>query len=361
MPSMLRPWIIAKAVLLACGWLGVLLASAGHAQQAQASGSQGQTPVFTLKIYTNLVQIPTLVLDHDRQSLPKIDFRRFEVSLDGGKLFAPTNVRMEGDDPLDIAIILDPNGSQRDLMGGFAEAAAQMAANSLRPQDHVTIYAVGCNLVRSAMRIPAEPQLVQDSVQTVLKTPALSRSNDHSAPCAKKVYLWGSVAQVVKEMNDATGRRVILVVSDGGDGGSAMTWMQLHDFAAGNGVAIFGLNDGSDPSAVSWREITHNPLKGLCESTGGIVMQAWRRDLDKSLRRWIVLLRGRYVVEFPRPQALGNGSHDIAVSIKRDGLAFVTLAGVSMTLPDPKLTSDPNYVPSQEGSDIPVGTRRPPR
>lgn len=356
---MLRPWTIAKAVLCACGWSSVLLASAGHAQQAQASGSQGQTPVFTLKIYTNRVQIPTLVLDHERQPLPRIDFRRFELSLDGGKPFAPTNVRMQGDDPLDIAIILDPRAPQKNLMSGFAEAAAEMAAKSLHPRDHFTIYALGCSMVRSPMRMPAEPELVRHAVENVLKAPALSRNSDPSTPCAKKIYLWGAVTQVVKELNDATGRRVILVVSDGGDAGSAVTWIQLHDFAAANGVAIFGLNDGSDPSTVPWGEATHNPLKALCESTGGIVMLAWRHDLNKPLQRWIALLRGRYVVEFPRPQALGTGSHDITVSIKRDGLAFVTLAGVSMTLPDPKLTSDPNYVPSQEGSDIPVGTRRP--
>ena len=76
MPSMLRPWTIAKAVLRACGWSSVLLAGACHAQQAQAAGAQGTTPVFTLKVYTNLVQIPTLVLDHDRQPMARIDFRR---------------------------------------------------------------------------------------------------------------------------------------------------------------------------------------------------------------------------------------------------------------------------------------------
>jgi hypothetical protein len=266
---------------------------------------------------------------------------------------------MEGDDPLDIAIILDPSGSQRYLMGGFAEAAAEMAAKSLHRQDHVTIYALGCSMVRTPMRMPAEPELVRHAVENALKAPALSRSSDPSTPCAKKIYLWGAVAQVVKELNDATGRRVILVVSDGGDDGSVVKWTQLHEFAAANGVAIFGMNDGANPSRTAWGDATRNPLTALCESTGGIVIRGWRHDLSKPLQRWVALLRGRYVVEFPRPQALSTGSHDITVSIKKDGLAFVTLAGVSMTLPDPKLTSDPNYVPSQKGSDIPVGTRRP--
>jgi len=46
------------------------------------------------------------------------------------------------------------------------------------------------------------------------------------------------------------------------------------------------------------------------------------------------------------------------VSIKNDGMAFTTVAGVSISLPDPTITADPNYIPSDEGSDIPVGKRR---
>lgn len=362
---MVRPLSIAKIVMCACGWSSVLLAGACHAQEAQAAGAQAAgaqatAPVFTLKVYTNLVQIPTLVLDHERQPLPRIDYRRFQLSLDGGKLFAPTNVRMEGDDPLDIAILLDVTGSQKHLINGFAEAAGQLAANSLHPQDHVSIYALGCNLVRSAKGMPVASEPVRAAVENALETPTLNKSSDLPTPCGKNVYLWGAVTQLIKEMNDATGRRVILLVSAGVDNGTAITWQDLHQFAAANGVAIFGLNDGWSPPAVLGRHAPENPLTALCESTGGIVLETWRNDLNKPLQRWIGLLRGRYVVEFPRPQGLGlaTGAHDIEVSIKRDGLAFTTLAGVSVTLPDPKITSDPNYVPSQQGSDIPVGNRR---
>jgi hypothetical protein len=138
-----------------------------------------------------------------------------------------------------------------------------------------------------------------------------------------------------------------------------VSWNGVHGYAAGEGVALFGMNDGyADPQSV-WRTDKTDPFLALCESTGGIVMQASGRDLQKRLQQWIAMLRNRYVVEFPRPQQLSTGAHNIEVSIKRDGLAFVTLAGVSVSLPDPKLTSDPNFIPSQQGADIPVGTRRP--
>ncbi|HEV2579164.1 MAG TPA: hypothetical protein VGU25_18300 [Acidobacteriaceae bacterium] len=350
---MLWPNAIARATLQTCVWAGVLLAPCCRAQQ-------DEKPVFTLKVYTNLVQVPTLVLDHDRQPLPPIDFRRFLVSLDQGKKFVPTNVRMEGEDPLELAILLDVSGSQRHLIESFADAVGGMAAKSLHAQDHVSIYALNCSLIRSALLVPAEPERVKDAVQRALSAPGLNTTKS-GATCRDHVYLLGAMVAVVKELRGSPGRPVVLVVSGGGDSGSTITWSGLHTFAAGEGVALFGMNDGySDPQSV-WRAETTDPFRGLCESTGGIVMEASGRDLQKRLQQWIAMLRNRYVVEFPRPQQLSTGAHNIEVSVKRDGLAFVTLAGVSVSLPDPKVTSDPNYIPSQQGADIPVGTRRPPQ
>lgn len=115
-----------------------------------------------------------------------------------------------------------------------------------------------------------------------------------------------------------------------------------------------------DPGTIwpAWQRDRADAFRGLCESTGGIVLEAGKRDVEKRMEQWVKLLRGRYIVEFPRPQQLSAVENTIDVSVKRDAMAFVTLAGVSVTLPDAKITSDPNYIPSQAGSDIPVGGRR---
>jgi VWFA-related protein len=319
---------------------------------------QDQTPVFTLKVYTNLVQVPTLVLDHDGNPLPPIDFRRFQVSLDAGKKFAPRHVRMEGDDPLDLAILLDVTGTQsKNLAPNVPEAAATMVAKSLHPQDRVSIYTLSCNLLRTAYELPPDPERLRSAIQEGLQSPKLGKNNDGTS-CGPKVYLWGALMAVIRDLHSATGRRALLVISDGRDDGSVVSWGRLHDYAGGEGVALFGLRD-PDIIRPIWEGDRTDAFRSLCESTGGIVMDGGRRDVDKRMEQWVTLLRGRYVVEFRRPQQLSGREHIIQVSVKSDGQAFITLAGVSVTLPDPKITSDPNYVPSQEGADIPVGKRRP--
>jgi hypothetical protein len=346
---MLRAGPIASAGLRVCGWACVLLATVCCRAQ------QDQTPVFTLKVYANLVQVPTLVLDHGKHPLPPVDFSRFMVSLDGGRKFAPTRVRVEGDDPLDLAILLDMSGPERHLIANFAEAAAKMAHDSLHVQDHVSVYAVNCHLVRSARRVAADPELVSAAVKAATEAPGLNEGYEHGR-CPNASAVWDAIAAVANDMADSPNRRAMLVVSNGGLPGKT-SWAEIHWAAGDRGVAIFGLNDGG--SYLWWQQDNTDPFRSLCDSTGGIVMYASNKDLDKRLEEWVKLLRGRYVVEFPNPQRLASGRHTIQISIKRDDMAFVTFAGVSTSLPDPKLTSDPNYLPSSAGADIPVGTRRP--
>lgn len=359
MPSMPRLGSIANAVLYGCiGTSAVLTGSHCPAQQAQPAGVKDQTPVFTLKVYTNLVQVPTLVLDHDEQPLPPIDFRRFQVSLDAGKKFAPTHVRLEGDDPLDLAILLDVSGMQRhEIAPGVADAIAAMATKSLHPQDHVSVYVLSCSLLRTAYESFPDPERLRKAVQNGMDSPKLGKNSD-GAPCGQKVYLWGALTAIITQLDSATGRRAILAISEGHDDGSAISWEQVHDYSGREGVALFGMRDPGTIWPV-WQRDRTDAFRSLCESTGGIVLESDKRDVEKRMEQWVKLLRGRYVVEFPRPQQLTGAQHLIAVSVKRDGMAFVTLAGVSVTLPDPKITSDPHYVPSTQGSDIPVGKRRP--
>lgn len=340
----------AIAVLCACACAGLLMGCCCRAQQQQ------QKPVFTLKLQENLLQVPTLVLDHNHRPMGRIDPSRFRVSVDHGKKFSPSHVRMEGEDPLDLTILLDMSGSQRDLIRGFAEALAKMAADSLHPQDRVSIYALNCHLIRSSLRLFPRPDLLSKSVETALSTPALNEGYRHGV-CPQQASVWDAMMIVAQDMGESRARRAMLVVSEGEVQGTA-SFADLHHYAGVEGIALFGLNDGFAYSYDPYRRDRGDLFRDLCESTGGLVIYTDHKDLEKQLEQWVAMLRGRYVVEFPQPQRLVAGLHDIRVSITDDYMAFVSLAGVSMALPNPSLTSDPHYLPSTAGADIPVGSQR---
>jgi hypothetical protein len=327
----------------------LMVAITGHAQQEE--------PVYTLHAYVKLVQVPVLVLDRWLQPLPPVGFNRFQVSLDSGKKFPPRRVRVEGDDPIDLAIVLDVSGPQKKLIEGLPPIAAEFATHSLHPQDHVSVYALTCNLVTMSDSIPTDPKAISSAMDSVIHSANLGRKADGTS-CGKKRLLWNAMIAVINNLDKAAGRRVVLVVSDGDDNGSTFKWNDVYEHAVERGVALFGMNDGG---ADLTRRLMSQPdrLKALCESSGGIILHAESYTLAQTLDDWIALVRSRYVVEFPEPRRMSLGKHTIVVSIAGKSDVFITLSGVSVSLPDPQVMADPNTVHSDAGDDIPVGNRRP--
>jgi len=327
------------------------------------AGAQGtaqeEKPTFTLKAYESLMQVPALVLDSSMRPMRHpVDPARFEVSLDSGKKFSPTSVRVEGDDPLELAIVLDVSGEQKKLVESLPGAATEFVS-ALRPQDHLSIYALDCgDMFKSADRIGPDAKGVQQAMEDVLASPRVAKRLKEG-PCPNRDLIWNAMLEVVKDLRASPARRSMLVVSDGVDRGSRITWSQLHNVAGVQGVALFGMNDRPQATTEDGVEV-RDRFYALCTSTGGVVLHAPSSSSGgKTAARWVELLRGRYVIEFPRPQQMTAALHSIVVSIHGDSGVFVTVAGVPVTVPSATELADPERVHSDAGADIPMGTRRP--
>jgi hypothetical protein len=109
----------------ACIW-GLLSASSVAAQTSENASS------ITLHVYTNLVQIPTLVLGDNRKPIARIDERRFFVSIDGGRKLRATHARLEGDDPISLTILMDLSQSNPGIISSADQAIASLAVMLIR-------------------------------------------------------------------------------------------------------------------------------------------------------------------------------------------------------------------------------------
>ncbi len=318
--------------------------------------AQDSSPT-TFHVYVNLVQIPVLVIPPSGASADPIAESRFAISLDSGPKFRPTHVRLEGEDPITLSVLLDGSGSARSLMSGVDEAIAALAPLSLHLADRVSFYALGCSL--TVARVASVEELVADRSQLKLGVDAAIRSwssGDRAnvgTPCAQKVHLWDALAYVTKQMSDRPGRRVILVISDGHDKGSGNTWNNLRRFAAASAVTIFGITDDSnDLQRLGAEDVFH----ALCEQTGGIVLSANPRTLQDRLKEVTDMVRGRYIVEFPRPDRAKAGAHSFLVTIDNSD-ALVLSSGISYPMPDPRVMADPMTVPKNSIAEPEAGNR----
>jgi VWFA-related protein len=342
--------------------------------QLAERGAAAQTPesndVPTLHAYTNLVQVPTLVLGHDRKPIPAMDERRFFVSLDGGPKLRVTHARLEGADPLSGAILLDMSQADPGEVSQADQAIADLAPNSVHEQDEVFIYAMDCRLIRPQDGGATDAATLRRHVDLVMRQ-SQPRSGKGADRCQNPINLWDSLVSLVQTLSTRPGRRVILAVTDGVDRVSRNSWNDLRAFAQEESVAIFGFVQPADVmskqnNSANLEKILQEqspsgqaePLfNGVCELSGGEVLTTSGKDLGKQLAWAVTLIRGRYIVEFPRPMSTVGGVHNLEISIYKSR-AIIRPTGAGVPTMDPAILKDPTTVPSDPSLAPQLGNRR---
>jgi hypothetical protein len=341
--------------------LTVVGVSALAAQNGKPTHDDG---IVTLRVYPDLVQIPTLVLGKNHQAIPPIAESRFFVSIDGGPKFRVTHARIEGNDPISLAILLDVSQPNVNLMEQIDDAIAGLAQLSLTARDRLWVYALDCQLDRSSLVNPADRAAVEQAVDLVPASWKTRRGVQQSGSCLNPLYLWDSIAVVTKELRERPGLRVMLVVSDGADGGSRNNWNLVREYAQDNSVAIFGLT--GRPNVLrgaiigSTRQpngLVEDPFNSLCQLSGGILLTASPQNLAKQLQWFMTMVRGRYIVEFPHPEST-KPSHlimEMTIAKRHD---FIRPAGAAFVVDDPKILNDPMTVRADASYAPQVGNRK---
>jgi hypothetical protein len=351
--------IFPPAALLSTALL--LLTAANPSQlHAQAPQPPPGDPTYTLHVYTNLLQIPTLVLNPTLHPLPPISTDKFNISLDSGPTFHPTHMRLEGDDPIDLAILLDLSGDIYDLQSALSHSIQTFTKQSLQPHDHVSIYAIDCLFIRTVDDVPAtEDNRIAHALDEAINYPQIHGEGKKGPHCAKSLHLWNALTKVAESIGTMPGRRVILVISNGRDTQSVVTWNELARYASARSITIFGLYPALDMNLYSFssRLDEEDPFNQLCQLTGGMVLFTSYLGVPTNLKRVVDLLRGRYILEFPRPDVGVGGDHNIDVTITKTD-AFIRPAGISYPAPDPTVLKDPTTIPSAP-SPATFGTRHP--
>ncbi len=327
-------------------------------------GAQGQTspavepPLTTLHMYANLAQLPVLVLDDDYRPSAPIAFDLFRVSVDSGKPFVPVKVRREGDEPINLSVLLDVSGSQGGMMKELPKVIERWAQGSLLAHDRVSVYAVDCAVVRTGEKLPgSEPGMIRTAVDLALDSKAVHGTKEKPA-CWGSKRLWDAVNLLTAQLAGADGRRVVLAITDGHDGGSRAKWTDVRMRAATNAVAIFGMSElqfVQNPLLASGPR-AEDAFNALCQLSGGIILPGQSAFAQSELRDFVKMVRDRYLLEFPRPRGLDLKQHTIEVTIRKHG-GIIRPASLSMTVE----TDEEKAAENQPTEPVPtpeLGTRR---
>ena len=333
-----------------CLWVLGLAAGCTTGAAAQEQAATQDESITTLHVYTNLVQIPTLVLGPDREQLKApIAEKRFSVSVDSGRWFRATHVRREGDDPISLAILLDMRGGEGDFAPNLADVIADLPPSLLNAKDHVSIYALGCDLMQSLNDAPADAAQMKLGIDKAL---TFWDTQKKDLTCVQQDHLWDALAYVAGRLYQLPGRRVILALTQGKDSGSKHTWNEARRYLQDTGVAVFGISHDfplareKNRSFFSTRIIGtyEDPFSYVCELSGGLVFRVEIQALAATTKTVATMLRDRYIVEFPRPSNATSGPHEMRVKIDRGDTDFIVATGITVPLPDPAVLADPTTV-----------------
>jgi Ca-activated chloride channel family protein len=261
----------------------------------------------------------------DVQGLPvkNLITSNFTVSEDHQPVtdFKVTSVQ-NTEQPLAIALVIDTSGS----MGyGTPQTALQKSVQaaktfigSLATQDYMAVVSFSDN-----------PNVAQDfTTNHTLLNAAL----DSLRP-GNNTAMYDAIAKAATMLSNRGERRIIVLLTDGVDSGTGLTFDQAVNEAQKWGVPIYPIGFG---------EINKNKLLNLAALTGGSAqIQPDSSALESAFTTILQILREQYFLEFYSSLPADGAEHDLVITldfqgwheelthrfVARPGLVTVTLPG----------------------------------
>jgi len=299
---------LTSATLVACG-----VAAVGLAAQQQ--------PVF--RAGQDVVRIFATVTDRDGRLVTTLTKEDFEVR-DEGKP-QPITQFDKSPQPIRLVVMLDVSGSMAGNLALLRAAASQLFAR-LRPDDAVRVGSFGHDVTIS-------PAFTRDPAELTAALPTAIASD---APTP----LWRAIDQALAAFGDGDDRRkVVLVLSDGKDGGQfsfrqrPISQAEVIDRARRDDAMIYGIGMRSrsgQPPAVGVGAgglqamlLAELPDPGLArvaeESGGGYIEIRGGQDLGMAFAGVADELHTQYLLAFAPPKRDGK-VHDVSVKVTQGGL-----------------------------------------
>lgn len=260
----------------------------------------GQQAVF--RSATTTVGIYATVVDREGRLVPDLREEHFEV-YDNGRLQPLTLFRSDVQ-PITVVVMLDTSGSMT-LNLEFLKTAAERFALRLLPDDKARIGSF-------SDKIRIMPQFTSDR-------DALVRYLHNDIQFGNPTFLWDAIDESMSALEGQSGRRVVLVFTDGEDDRSQKTgFNDVLRRAQNGGFMIYAI--GLEGEVLGRRTRPDRNLRRLAAETGGGYFELRRAsDLNATFTRVADELHRQYVLGFS-PDALDGTVHKLEVRVKVPGM-----------------------------------------
>ena len=214
--------------------------------------------------------------------------------------------------PISIAMVVDASGSMRRAMPA-AQQAARSFVTSLRPTDALA-------LVRFSDRVVLEHEFSERRPDTIAALDRLQASGGTA--------LWDALHDSMLILRQRTGRRAIVLLSDGRDEnnpgtapGSAHTLAEVLALVRDTETVVYAIGLGAN--------VDRSALERIAQLSGGSAsFPAEAGDLEAEYRRVLDALRQRYVVGYTSTNTTRDGGwRQVVIGARQPGVSVRSSGG----------------------------------
>ena len=264
-----------------------------------------------VKVTSNLVAVPTTVLDARGIAVTNLRLEDFELMVDGQP--KPISDISRADTPVRMAMLFDNSGSLMESREFEKRAAVRFFRNVMRPVDQAAIYSVS-----------TEIELSQPMTNDVAQ---LQRTIDSFPKPEGATSLYDAIFTALNYLKPYAGRRVIVIVSDGRD----TTSHDDHDFEStlqkllADECQVYVVQTGVYDNANVRDLAAERRMQEFSSQTGGAAyIPKTIDDLDSTFAQISADLAQQYILSYyPAADKRDGRYHQIGVRVKTPANARV--------------------------------------
>ena len=231
--------------------------------------------------------------------LTQDDFKVFE----DGRPQKIAHFERQSEMPLNLTLAMDTSSSTYKDRGIEQQAAKKFVHALIRTQDRMSVIQFNT--------------YVEELWGFTNNVAQLDRGLDHMRG-AGGTALYDAIYVGSKGLGKREGRKVLVLVSDGGDTVRGSTYDDALEQALRNEVMIYSIIDVPIEASAGRDLGGEHAMITLSEQTGGKSFYAYEGGLDKAFERVSEDLRAQYMIGYyPRNQEPGREFHRIEVTIPR--------------------------------------------
>ena len=282
------------AILLVCLPLPVLSQNTPTTQVLDTKSDESEK-AKNLVINVDLVNVLFTVTDRRGKLVTDLSQKELKL-LEDNRVQSITNFSRETDLPLTIALLIDTSTSIRDRFKFEQEAAIDFLYRTIRPKKDKGLLITFDSAIELVQDYTDNPEVLAKAIRQVRPGGGTKMLDSLYLACQEK-------------LKSETGRKLIILISDGDDNLSLETVTSTLEMAQRSDVAIFTISTNSSGFFGLTAPKADKLLRRLADETGGRAFFPFKaEDLSQSFQDIAAELRSQYSLAYRSSNANRDGT-----------------------------------------------------